>query len=114
MPDIDVLNIIKVNILPISTEQTGDSDNCCAKRPTTQREDMKQEAERAEKSYKNTGSISKSNNKNKPMVNNKLPNTVEYFLLGPSCDIDKKRGTEITQQNTKGLYLMESAHCCCS
>ena len=37
MPDIDALNIIKINIHAIGTEQTGDSDNCCANRPTVQR-----------------------------------------------------------------------------
>ena len=49
MPDIDVLNIIKVNIHSICTQQTGDSDNSCANRPATQREDTKQEINRAEK-----------------------------------------------------------------
>ena len=40
MPDIDVLIIIKVNIHSIGTEQTGDSYNCCANRPTAQGEKM--------------------------------------------------------------------------
>ena len=60
MPDIDVLNIIKVNIHSIGTEQTGGSDNCCANRPAAQKEDMKQERNRADRCYMNTDSISKS------------------------------------------------------
>ena len=70
MPDIDVLNIIKVSIHSIGTKQTGDSDNCCTNRPTTQKEDTKLETNRAEKCYTNTDSISKSNSRNKMMVNN--------------------------------------------
>ena len=34
MPDIHTLNFIKVNIHSIGTKHTGDSDNCCANRPT--------------------------------------------------------------------------------
>ena len=90
MADIDVLNITKVNIHSIGTEQIGDSDNCCTDRSTIPEKKTKQETDRTEKSYINTDSISKSNNKNKPMVDNQLPNTVEYFLSGPSCDSDKK------------------------
>ena len=97
MPDIDVHNIIKVNIHSIGTEQTGDSDDCCANRPTTQREAMKQETDRTVKCYTNTNSILKSKNKYKPMVDNQLPNTVGYFLSGPSCDNDRKKSAEITQ-----------------
>ena len=103
MPDIDALNIVKVNIHSISKEQTGHSDNCCANRPTAQREDMKQEAERAEKCYTNTDGISKSSNKNKPMVNNQLSNTVEYFFSGPSYNSDEKKSAEITQQLQRDL-----------
>ena len=63
MPDIDKLNIIKVNIHSKGMGQTGDSDNCFANRPNTQKEDTKQETNRAEKCYTNTDSISKSNKK---------------------------------------------------
>ena len=52
MPDIDALNIIKVNIHSIGTKQAGDGDNCHTNKPTAQREDMKQETNRAEKHYK--------------------------------------------------------------
>ena len=97
MPDIDALNIIKVNIHSIGTKQTGDSDNCCRIRTTAQREDTKQETNRVEKYYTNTDSISKSSNKNKPMVDNQLSNTLENFLPGPSYDSDKKKSAEITQ-----------------
>ena len=97
MPDIDTLNIIKVNIHSIGTEQTGDSDSCCTNRTMVQREDTKQETNRAEKCYTNTDGISKSNNKNKPMVNNHISNTVEYFLPGLSYDSDKQKSAEDTQ-----------------
>ena len=39
----------------------------------------------------------KSDNTDKPMVNNKLSNTIDYFLPGPICDSDKKMSDEITQ-----------------
>ena len=58
---------------------------------------MKQETNRAEKSYTSTDSILKSNNKNKPMVKNQLSNTEEYFLSGLCYDSDKKRSVESTQ-----------------
>ena len=93
----NTLNIIKVNIHAIGTEQTGDSDNCCTNRPTVQREDMKQETDEAEKCYTNTDSISLSNNKTKPIHDNKLSNIVEYFLSGLNYDSDKKRRAEMTQ-----------------
>ena len=70
VPDIDVLNIIKVNIHSVGTENTGDGDNHCANKPVVQREDTRQETDRAEKCYTNTDSISRSSNKNKPMVDN--------------------------------------------
>ena len=77
MPDMVVPNIIKVNIHSVGTEQTEDSNNCCANKPAAQREDTKQETNRAEKCPTNTDSISKSNNKDKSLVNNQLSNTVE-------------------------------------
>ena len=45
-----------------------------------------------EKCYTNTNSISmsKSDNTEKPMVNNILSNTIDYFLPGPNGDSDKK------------------------
>ena len=120
MPDMDMLNIIKVNIHAIGTEQTGDSDNCCTNRPTSQREDTKQETDRAEKCYTKTDRISKLTTKNKPMVDNEITNTVEYFISGPSCDSGKKRVLK-SHSNYKGtlkMYLMAlgtlMAHFCCS
>ena len=96
MPDIDVLNII--NIHSIGTEHDGGSDNSCTNQAAAQSADTMQETNRAEKCYTNTDNISKSDNTDKPMVNNKLSNTINYFLLGPSCDSDKKKSAEITQQ----------------
>ena len=102
MSDIDVLNIVKVNIHSICTEQTGDSDYHCANRPTAQRKNAKQETNRTEECYTNTFNISRYNNKNKLMVNNQLSNTVEYFILGLTYDTDKKKSVELTV-TTKGL-----------
>ena len=42
-------------------------------------------------------SISKSDNADKPMVNNKLSDTTDYFLRGPICDSDRTVSAEITQ-----------------
>ena len=43
-------------------------------------------------------SISKSNNKTKPMVNSKSDKTIEHFLSGLSYGSDKKRSAETTEQ----------------
>ena len=98
IPDIDVLNIININIHSIGTEHNGGNDNCCTNKAAAHSSDMVQETNRAEKCYINTDSILKSDNTDKPMVNNKLSNTIDYFLPGPSYDSDKKTSAEITQQ----------------
>ena len=54
MPDIDTLNILKVNIHAIGAEQTRGSDNCCANICTIQRDNPKQETVKAEKYCTNT------------------------------------------------------------
>ena len=95
MPDIDALDIIKIQA--IGAEQTTGSDNCCTNMCNIQWGDPKQETVKAEKYCTNTD-ISKSNNESKPMVNSRLSETIDYFFSGPSYDSDKKRSTEITQQ----------------
>ena len=45
MSETDVLNIIKINIHAIGTEQTGDSDKSCANMHTVQEDEPKQETE---------------------------------------------------------------------
>ena len=72
MPNTDMLNIIKINIHTIDTEQTGDSDKCCANIHTIQEDEPKQETVRAEKCYRNMDSISISNNKTKPTVQEQI------------------------------------------
>ena len=113
MPDIDALNII--NIYSIGTEHIGGSDNCCTNSAASESTDMMQETDRTENCYTNTDSISKSDNTDKPMVNNKLSNTKDYFLLGPNCDSDKKASAEIKE--ILKMLLMElgalMAHFCC-
>ena len=98
MPDIDTLNIINIKIHSIGTEHGGGNDNCCKNKATAKGTDPMQETNRAEKYYTNTDSISKSDKTDKPMVTNKVSNTKDYFLTGPSCDSEKKRSTEIIQQ----------------
>ena len=98
MPDIDGLNIIKLNIHTVGAEQTRGSDNCCANMHPIQRDDPKQETVKAEKYCTNTDSISKSNNEIKPMFKNRLSEAIEYFLSEPSYDSDKKRSAETTLQ----------------
>ena len=101
MPDTDALNIIKININAIGTEQTGTGDKCCANMHTVQGDEPKQETGRAEKCYTNMDSISKSNDKTKPMVERNSYKTIEYFLSGLSYEIDRKMSTETTQQKHK-------------
>ena len=62
-----------------------------------------QETGRAEEFYTNTDSISKSDIKDKPMVINKLSNTIDYFLPGPNCNSDNRVSAEITQQSQRDL-----------
>ena len=57
-----------------------------------------QGTDRARKCYANTDSISKLENKIKPMVIDKEPDTINYFLPGPNQDNNKKVIAEITQQ----------------
>ena len=68
---------------------------------TIQWDEPKQETFRAEKCYTNIDTISKANNKTKPMVKSKLSKTIEYFLSGPSYDSNKKRNAETMQQILK-------------
>ena len=51
---------------------------------------MMQKADRADKCYANTDRISEFENKDKPMVFDKEPNTINYFLPGPNQDNDKE------------------------
>ena len=92
MPDIDVLDVIKMNIHTIGAEQTRGSENCCTNMCTIQRGDPKQETVKAEKYCTNTDSISKPNNKRQPMVESRLSETIDYFLSRLSNDSDKKEG----------------------
>ena len=59
---------------------------------------MIQETDKANKFYTNTDSSSKSDNTDKQKVENKLYNTIDYFLPGPSHDNDKRVSAKITQQ----------------
>ena len=97
MPCIDAINIMKININAIGSQQTRGSNKCCANMHTVQAVEPKQETVRAEKCYTNMDSISKSNNKAEQMVKSNSYKT-EYFLSGPSYESDKKRITKTTQK----------------
>ena len=83
MPDIDVLNIINIYINSIGTEHDGGSDNYCTNKPTSKSADEMQVTDSIKKYHTNTEIISKSHHTDKPIVNNKLSNTIDYFLPGP-------------------------------
>ena len=63
-----------------------------------QGDDQMQETAEVQKCCTNIDDISKSNNRTKPMVNSRLIDETEYFLLGPSYYSDKKRSAETTHQ----------------
>ena len=105
MPGIDMLHIINIDIHSIGTKQAGAGNNFYTNKPAAKREDMKQETNRVEKCYKNTDSFLKSKNKDTSMVNNKLSNTVDYFLPGQNYDSDKKKSAKITEQLQRILKM---------
>ena len=51
----------------------------------------------------------KNSNKDKPVVIDKDPNTIYYFLPGPNQDNDKRASAEITQEIQRHfkMYLLE-------
>ena len=98
MSDTDTLNIMKININIIGAEETGGNDKHCTNMHTVQGDEPKQEVGRAEKCYTNMDSISKLNDKMKPMLKGISYQTTEYFPSGLSYESDKKRSTKTTQQ----------------
>ena len=66
---------------------------------------MMQEAGRAEKCYANTDSISKFDNKGKPMFIDKEPNTTKYFLPGSNQDNYKEQALK-SQNNYRYILKM--------
>ena len=105
MPHIDILNIIQINCNTIDIQETDTANNCSTNtaichgsRHEQHYTNMMQEADRAEKWYVNTDSISNFDNKEKPTVTDKECNTINYFLPGPNQDNDKRVSAEITQQ----------------
>ena len=57
-----------------------------------------QDVDKAKKSYANIDAISKFKNKDKPMVIDKEPNTISYFISGPNQDNNRRVSAELTQQ----------------
>ena len=103
MPYINTLNIININCNTTDTQETDSTSNCnknaAIHHSLTHEQhyrNMMQEPNRAAKFYANTDSISKSDNKDKPI--DKEPNTINYFLPGPNQDNKKWGSVEITQQ----------------
>ena len=126
MPDINTLKTVHIYCNIICTSETDRTKKCSTNTAICQGSrhkqnymNMMQEADRAKKCYGNTDNISKLDNKDKPMVINKEPNTIIYFLPGPNQINDKRVGAEITQQlqrDFKDVFLekvalMELIHC---
>ena len=72
--------------------------NCHGSRCEQHYMNMMQEAERPQKCYTKTYSISKSNNKDRLMAPDNENSKINYFLLGLNQDNVKKMSAEITQQ----------------
>ena len=103
MPDTDMLNITKINCNTIGTHGNDTADNHSTNTIICQRSqraqhytNMMQDVDTAEKSCSNIDTISKFKSKDKPMVIDKEPNTINYFLPGPDQDNDKRANIEIT------------------
>ena len=91
-----MLNIITINCNTIDTQETDRAINCImntaiceGSRHDQHNTNMMQQADRAEKCYVNTDSISKFDNKDKAIINNKESTTINYFLPGYNQDNDK-------------------------
>ena len=89
MPDIDVLKIMNTKVNTINIKDGSSTNNCYTNKviPRSpwheqQYANTMQETDRAEICYTSTDTISKSNNTDKPLVENKLSNTIDYFLPG--------------------------------
>ena len=102
MPDIDTLNIKPINCYTIETDRANNCSTNAAIQQVSRHEqhytNMMQEADRVEKCYANTDSISKFDKKDKPIVIDKESNTINYFIPGPNQDNDKRVSDEIAQQ----------------
>ena len=57
-----------------------------------------QEIGRSDKCSRNTAGISKSNNRDKPMVIDKINSRISYFIPGLQQEADKKAHAELMQQ----------------
>ena len=105
IPNIDMLNIININCSTIDTPRTDSVNNCCtntaicqSSRHVQQYTNMMQEVDRARKCYANTDSISEFKIKDKPMVNDKEPNTANISFQALTKIIIREWDAEITQQ----------------
>ena len=103
MPDIDMFNIININCNTIDKHGNHSTNNystntvfCQSARHVQHYKNMMQDSDRAGKCYANADSMSKFENKDKPTVIDKEPNTINY-LSGPDQDNDKRVSAEITQ-----------------
>ena len=95
--DFNMMNIIHINCNTIDTQATDRGNNyrknttiCQNSSHEQHYTNIMQEAERVEKCYANTHSISKIDNKDTSIVIDKKLNTINYFLPGPNQDNDKE------------------------
>ena len=91
MPNINMLNIIRINCNTIDTQETDRGSNCSTNTPIclgSRHEqhyiNMMQQANRTEECCANTDIISIFDNKDNPTVIDKEPNPINYFLPGPN------------------------------
>ena len=97
MPDIDVPNIININVNRIDTNDGSCTNNWCTNKAIPQSPCHEQqyankmlEIDRTEKCYAETNN-SKPDSTDKPTVENKLSNTINYFLPSHNHTASPKR-----------------------
>ena len=100
---IEILGILTISCNITDMKQLDGTENCKTNTGNSQEQtreqhyiNMRQEAGTIEKYCTNTDSISKFQNKDKPMVTDN--DSIKYFLQGPNSDINKRVSTEIIQQ----------------
>ena len=116
LPDINMMNIMHINCNAMGAQETDRANNCCTNTAIYQDSrhewnytNLMQEADKVEECNANRDSISKFDDKDKPVVIDKEPNTINYFIQGPNQDNDTRVSAKITQQlqrDIKGVFAI--------
>ena len=100
--DIEKLDIITINCNTIDTQAADRTNkcninkaNCQCSRCEQHYKNVMQKADRPKKCHRNTDSISKSNNKYKPVATDNEKSIINYFLPGLNQDNNEKASAEI-------------------